>query len=465
MSLVPDNSRSRGIIRQTYRIINGQAKLLESFSDTTTEKLDSNGRVVESSRQVMTVSYTYDDDGRLNGASGVGTTESGSSALVWTTDSSGNMSLVSDNSRSRGTVQQTYRIINGQAKMTVSYSDTTTERLDASGLVVESSRQVMTVSYDYDSDGRLVGASGFGTTLSGSAAMVWTTEPDGTMRLVPDNSQSRGTVLQTYVILNGQAKLLSSYSDTTTEKLDSNGQVVESSRQILTVTYEYDGDGRLVGASGSGTTETGSTAMVWTTDPAGVMSLVPDNSRSRGTIRQSYVILNGQAKLLESYSDTTSEKLDSAGVVIEASRQILTVTYRYDQDGRLVGAEGTGTTESTSTGMVWTTDSSGAMYLVADNSRSRGIIRQSYVVVNGQAKLSESYSDTTTEKLDANNLVVESSRQILTVSYSYDDDGRLIGASGEGTTESGSNAMYPRRSYDDETGQNSEVLMVPAAVP
>ncbi len=26
-------------------------------------------------------------------------------------------------------------------------------------------------------------------------------------------------------------------------------------------------------------------------------------------------------------------------------------------------------------------------------------------------------------------------------------------------------AMYPRRSYDDETGQNSEVLMVPTAVP
>jgi hypothetical protein len=54
------------------------------------------------------------------------------------------------------------------------------------------------------------------------------------------------------VILNGQAKLLSSYSDTTTERLDSNNQVVDSSRQILTVTYTYDVDGRLTGAEGWG---------------------------------------------------------------------------------------------------------------------------------------------------------------------------------------------------------------------
>jgi YD repeat-containing protein len=439
--LVPDNSRSRGIVRQSYIILNGQAKLLESYSDTTTERLDSNGTVTESSRQILIVRYNYDSDGRLNGATGSGTTESGSSALVWTTEPDGTMRLVPDNSRSRGTIRQTYVIMNGQAKIKESFSDTTTERLDANNTVIESSRQILTVRYVYDSDGRLTEASGSGTTESGSSALVWTTDPDGTMRLVPDNSRSRGIIRQSYIILNGQAKLLESYSDTTSEKLDSNNQVIESSRQILTVRYTYDSDARLVGAEGSGTTETGSTAMVWTTAPNGTMSLVPDTSRSRGIIRQSYIILNGQAKLLESYSDTTTERLDLNGQVIESSRQMMTVRYSYDKDGRLNGAQGSGTTESTTNAMVWTTDPSGTMYLVADNSRSRGTIRQSYIVINGQAKLLESRSDTTTERLDSNGIVVESSRQILTVKYAYDSDGRLIGAEGEGTTESGATAL------------------------
>jgi YD repeat-containing protein len=311
MRLVPDNSRSRGTIRQAYVIVNGQAKMLESFSDTATEKLDANGQVLESSRQILTVRYTYDDDGRLTAAVGWGTTESSSNGLVWTTNPNGTMRLVTDNSRSRGTLQQSYIIVNGQAKLLESYTDTTTERLDSNGRVSETSRQRLTVRYQYDADGRLTGASGSGVMDSSSNALVWSTDPGGNLYLVADNSQSHGIIRQSYIIVNGQAKLLDAFSDTTTEKLDGNGQVVESSRQVLTVRYTYDQDGRLTAASGTGTTESGSSALVWTTDPDGSMHLAPDNSRSRGIIRQTYVVVNGQAKLLVSYSDTTTDRLDA----------------------------------------------------------------------------------------------------------------------------------------------------------
>src|SRR5439155_1544542 len=163
----------------------------------------------------------------------------------------------------------------GQAKAKVSSSDTATERRDRNGAVVESSHQTQDTEYFY-LNGRLYRAEGNGTTDSGSNELVWTTDDNGDMRLVPNTSHTYGT------------------SDTTTERRDRNGQIVESSHQTQDTIYFYQ-EGRLFRAVGSGTTDSGSNEMIWTTDNNGVMSLVLNTSHTSGTTHTTFIILEGQA--------------------------------------------------------------------------------------------------------------------------------------------------------------------------
>src|SRR5205823_5853630 len=144
--------------------------------------------------------------------------------------------------------------------------------------------------------------------------------------LVPSMSHTFGTTHTTFIILDGQAKAKISSSDTTTERLDRNGQVAESTHQTQDTIYTYK-EGRLFSAVGNGTTESGSNELVWTTDANRIMSLVPNSSRTFGTTHTTFVIIDGQAKAKISSSDTTTERLDRHGRVVETSHQAQDTIY------------------------------------------------------------------------------------------------------------------------------------------
>jgi len=133
------------------------------------------------------VSYSYDGNGKLVSSSGNGTFNSN--------DGYGNLTS--------GTIAQSYEIMNGQAKLITSETTSNTVNLDGS-----TQDQTVTVSYSYDTAGKLTGASGSGTFRS----------EDGF------GNQTSGNILQSYSLVNGQAKLISSQTDSHTVNLDGSSQ-------------------------------------------------------------------------------------------------------------------------------------------------------------------------------------------------------------------------------------------------
>src|SRR5205807_571099 len=120
-----------------------------------------------------------------------------------TTDDNGVMSLVTNSSHTYGTTHTTFVLIDGQANARASSSDNTTERRDHNGQLVDVSHQTQDTIYFYQ-DSRLIGAEGSGTTSSDSNELVWTTDQNGNMSLVPNQSHSFGTTHTTFVLIDGQ---------------------------------------------------------------------------------------------------------------------------------------------------------------------------------------------------------------------------------------------------------------------
>lgn len=102
---------------------------------------------------------------------------------------------------------------------------------------------------------------------------------------------------------------------------------------------------------------------------------------------------------------------DGPVVLDENPQQFVKVDYRYNKDGRLIGAAGKGN------------------FKIDDGfgNISQGIIQQAYIIIGGQAKLTKNDTDMDTKYLDG-----AKSKQNLTVQYNYDKDGKLQSATGGG---------------------------------
>src|SRR5436189_72218 len=90
---------------------------------------------------------------------------------------------------------------------------------------------------------------------------------------------------------------------------------------------------------------------------------------------------------------------------------MMTVTYKNDDTGRLSSATGTGNFNGD--------DGYG--------NKTTGSIGQAYSVIKGQAKLSESKTNSSTSNLDGS-----TQQQMMTVTYKNDDTGRLSSATATG---------------------------------
>src|SRR5260370_25358052 len=92
-------------------------------------------------------------------------------------------------------------------------------------------------------------------------------------------------------------------------------------------------------------------------------------NKTTGTISQKYEVVQGQAKLSESKTDSKTVNHDGS-----TQQQSLTVTYQYDPgSGMLLAAQGSGTFSSD--------DGLG--------NTTTGTISQKYAAVHGQAKLTD----------------------------------------------------------------------------
>lgn len=156
---------SQGIIQQAYKIIGGQAKLFKNNTDMNTKYLDG-GR----SKQYLTVQYIYDKEGRLQSASG-----SGKSAG---NDNFGN--------KTESKISQIFLLMQNQTKLKTSRQESQSKNVDGS-----SKKQDITVTYAYNSKGKMTGASGSGTY----------TKDDGF------GNVETGKIAQKYQVSKGQAKL------------------------------------------------------------------------------------------------------------------------------------------------------------------------------------------------------------------------------------------------------------------
>ncbi|MBI3012580.1 MAG: hypothetical protein HYY63_03035, partial [Elusimicrobia bacterium] len=282
---------SKGTITQTYdaALIQKFGRALLTKTVTVTDGYhDENGNVLpgnldgSSNHQEMTVEYGYNEKGRLDSASGSGFTNSD--------DGFGNTS--------KGTITQTYdkKLIErfGKALLVETKTQTDNTRFEDTNMDGSSQIQEMVVTYGYDARGRMVSASGKGTV----------TTDDGF------GNVSQGQITQTYFILKGQAKLLSSKTVSDAVNLDGS-----TSHQDMTTGYTYSTNGKLTASLGAG------------------MSRSDDGfgNVTNSNIAQEFKIVNGQAKLAKSVTISKTVNLDGSKSWMgeEGKGQAMVLSYRY----------------------------------------------------------------------------------------------------------------------------------------
>ncbi|MBI3018064.1 MAG: hypothetical protein HYY62_08790, partial [Deltaproteobacteria bacterium] len=188
-------NKNKGTITQEYKIFNGQAKLTKNSIETTVSYVNGS-----TDKQNMVTTYTYDSSGKLLSAEGSGTVDS--------KDSFGDST--------KSTVEQTYTVVNGQAKEKDAKVDSKTQNVD--GPVKE---QKVTTTYQYDSNGKLNAASGNGTFK----------KDDGF------GNTSTGNIVQKYEVAAGQAKLVdSTTTDETTRNIAAEKEEAKETASLPVIT-------------------------------------------------------------------------------------------------------------------------------------------------------------------------------------------------------------------------------------
>ncbi|MBI1979919.1 MAG: hypothetical protein HYS58_04080, partial [Elusimicrobia bacterium] len=308
-------------------------------------RMDRSDTIGFSTRQEVTVTYDYNATGQLIAARGQGNFR--------TDDGFGNITT--------GTLNQSYEILKGQAKMVQSISQSHNMNLDGS---VQD--QTITTANDYDvntlqlvsvrGNGNFVSDDGFGNKIQGTISQVYD----------PVLIQKFGRALMTKTVT------------VTDNAHDENGNLVPggldgvSSHQEMTVEYTYNEKGHLAAASGSG--------FVNGDDGFGNIT--------KAVIAQTYdsklIERFGKALLVESKTHTDNARFEDSNMDGSSQIQDVTVTYTYDSRGRLEKAVGGGTVTSD--------DGFGNL--------SSGNITQTYFILRGQAKLASSLTESDAVNLD-----------------------------------------------------------------
>ncbi|MBI3012279.1 MAG: hypothetical protein HYY63_01500, partial [Elusimicrobia bacterium] len=339
---------------QTYDIINGQAKVKTARSGSDTINVDGsrsvntytepNGTVRRSEDGVVTYTYGEKDskgaDGKVKKLKGVLVSASATAGVSIMDDGFGNVNINTSN--------QTYAIINGQAKVkTVSSgsevfnldgSHSVASFTDAGGTVKNAQDSVITYNYwgEKDADGKEIGMDSDGDgklefsdtnqRRSGRLGSAINTQAGVTILNDGFDNLSVSTSRQTFEIVNGQAKVSTVSSGNEVVNLDgshsvgsytgADGKVVQSQDSVVKYTYgkKFGKKGMLIKAEN---TQQGVTIV---DDGFGNVSI--------SKAKQEYKIIYGQAKVEKAITESEVQSMDGSHSIKEGSQASI-VTYEY----------------------------------------------------------------------------------------------------------------------------------------
>ncbi|HMU74421.1 MAG TPA: hypothetical protein PKD69_01495, partial [Elusimicrobiota bacterium] len=246
--------------------------------------------------------------------------------------------------------ENTFDIINGQAVMV----RTTTHSTAPAGATNSTSDATTSYTYDYNS-GALLHVTGDNDSHS------TTTFADGTTSTTTSHTANE------FLVRQGQALLMSA---TTTSTTDGPGN---HSTGTTTTRYTYDERGMMIGARG--TTSSDTTTQVYTN---GVL----ENQTNHTTGTNTYVVLWGQAMLLENISHSENN-FKNVNTVTDS-----VVRYSYNAQGQMIGA--IGFNDATTT----TTNADGSKTYTSNH------VDNDYAVYFGQAQIAASIGRTSSHSGD-----------------------------------------------------------------
>ena len=391
-------------ITQHYFIFAGQAVLSDTANATHNQDLDGS-----SSDSTITTTYNYDKSSpewRLTGAtaSGYSTSNDGCASSA---------SLGGYGNITTSTITQNFTAIAGQARMVENDTASTTQNLDGSSV-----NSVTDLIYQYNSNGTLASAASTGNAVSNDGS--------GNMNYSLTDSD--------YAIIGGQAKLADTYTRSNSVGADLSNSLSYSQTaytydhgQLISVTpvlsgnwgttYSYQGSALLGATFDSNSFDLAFNALA--TDFSG--AALPDSLGSLSrivTTSQSYQLYAGKNYLTQSITENKTLNPDG-------STSDTTSAMDYTYTGAVLESA-QGSSRGTSNDGCASSASHGGF----GNITTRFEI-DDYTIVANQAKLLSSSASAQTQNLDGS--VNTSDTDTF---YTYDNNGVLIGCTGNGTSTS-----------------------------
>ncbi|OVE78286.1 hypothetical protein BVX98_00685, partial [bacterium F11] len=282
----------------------------------------------------------------------------------------------------RGSMEQDFEVIKGNALLKESRSWSLTENRDGGTVETLQTTPNLTVN-SYNQYGQLIG----GTATNRSIQIdVGTDGP---------NNRTLNTSTQKMVVILGESRALWSESVSDSTPLDKDGNTMGSNHQENRVDFVYDDKtSRLIDATGSGTS--------WGLDKFG--------NFTRGTLTQDFEIKANQARVTKTVNKTDTENINES-----FNHQEITVENTYAKNGFLLSSKGQG--------FFLNDDGNGSV--------SEGDIDQLFRIILGQSRL-----HTNTTRTDSIGPDGSFNGQRVIVNYTYDTNtGHLLDADGEGTID------------------------------
>ncbi|MFC1668590.1 hypothetical protein ACFL1T_04340, partial [Chlamydiota bacterium] len=396
-------SETSGEVDQVYILLMGTGYLRESRTESATINID--GTAVLGSESVVT--YDYDEAGRLYQM--LGESWSLSESLGYTYDEALGDIVLTVTATTETTATQYYKMNYGEGKVSkaVSHSETEVPTGPCSHGIIEAENiSDSTTLYGYNDLGDLIEASGTGFSFSNDG---W------------DNvTSTEQTIL--YAILFGSAKAIETMSISETLNFDESTNHGES-----VTTNQYD-----VGDVGLGDTihpYTGTIVMNNNAFLTGAESITESISydglgnRTETISVPDYKLYYGKVSQIRQVSHSHTYNYDES----EATSDMVTV-YINDEFGRVMYADGSGTTWSNAVG--YETDpilDPNATIIVI--SETWGTVEQTQTIRYGNIKVIQSDSTSTSQNLDGSE-----AHSDMQTTYTFDRWGHLESAHGEGTS-------------------------------
>ena len=369
-----------GTVDTSYDMSERQVAITVS---TTTESIDG-----ASSATTGETIKTYTNDGLLDTQEEVLITQS-SDATQYSSNTQTNNSYV---------------VYNNQPKIISSVTTGQYEYLNGTTGVVNAQQ----IDYSYDDNGKLIGASGYSSKTENKLFV----DPDdgqeyfNNVQIDTSKDANGDYILDEYILINGQAKLIESKSTTTTSNADTSSTVGET-----TTYYSHDDNGIVIkgtesdGAEPNTYVHSGTYAKTLSTTNDGFGNI---SVSSNATV---FKVINNKQKTEFVRTNTDANNIDGS-----SSNSQTLITYVYDEQTGLlkIGDFDDGITAGTTT----STSDDGF------GNKSESTIELKYEILNNQAMVKESVN--TTKRTDVDGTITDS--VLTTVNQNNSDDNNVIDA-------------------------------------